>query len=82
MDYPAEEGPGVSLLGESDSGHAGGTVYGGGGDLWRCGVCTLPGTHIHRARRAHAHTDTHTFSVPVSIVANTMLPSCLSSRRT
>ena len=47
VDHPAEEGPGITLLGEPDPGHAGGAVHGGGGDLWCCCVRALPGTHRH-----------------------------------
>lgn len=43
MDHPAAEGLGLSLLGESHPGHAGGTVHGWGGDLWGCGLCPLSG---------------------------------------
>ena len=34
MDYPVEEGSGISVLGELNTGDVGRTVYGGGGDLW------------------------------------------------
>lgn len=43
MDSAAEEGPGLAVLGELDSGHAGGTVHGGGGDLWGGHLHPLPG---------------------------------------
>lgn len=43
MDSAAEEGPGLAVLGEHDSGHAGGTVHGGGGDLWGGHLHPLPG---------------------------------------
>ncbi|CAF91364.1 unnamed protein product [Tetraodon nigroviridis] len=41
----AAERPGQSLLGEHHPGHAGGAVHGGGGDLRRRGLHTLPGGH-------------------------------------
>lgn len=43
MDSAAEEGPGLAVLGELDSGHAGGTVHGWGGDLWGGHLHPLPG---------------------------------------
>ena len=32
------------MLGEPDPGYAGGAVHGWRGDLWGCGISTLPGT--------------------------------------
>ncbi len=43
MDHPAEEGSGVSFLGEHHPGHAGRAVHGGRGDLRGRGVHPLPG---------------------------------------
>lgn len=43
MDSATEEGPGLTVLGELDSGHAWGTVHGGGGDLWGSHLHPLPG---------------------------------------
>lgn len=53
MDYPAEEGAGLALLGEPHPGPAGGAVHGGRGDLWSRGVGALPGTHTPTATLTH-----------------------------
>lgn len=76
MDHPSEERLGVSLLGEPDPGHARGAVHGWRGNLWGCGVSTLPGKPTDRHTPVAA-SDT----LPMSIYSHT--PSLLLfSRRT
>jgi len=46
MDYPSAKGLSVTMLGESHSGNAGRTVYGGGRNLWGSRVCPIPGKRL------------------------------------
>ncbi len=44
MDYPTEERPGLTLLGEPHTGNAWRTVHGRRGDLWSRHLSAIPGT--------------------------------------
>lgn len=44
VDHPPAQRSGQSILGEHHPGHVGRAVHGGGGDLWRRRLHTLPGT--------------------------------------